>query len=278
MGGDSPSSADVAQGAAIAATSTNAEHTVKNIVDGDAQSFWASGNDPTAPVDVQLDFGAVQQITSVQIEWEHPAQAFELQVASGGKWTSVYTTSGNNVQTTRYLGPSVSGSAMRIRMTRTHPTLGNVDGHAIYGIRNLRVVASSARVVVQDCVEAEGSPDARDKFFMVAVPEFDPIAASAAKQNAALLTAAQKRLGAVLAELYVAMPSLAACGFKASFAKPSAALTQQRTSTSHADRDAQGLDASVVAVAAVAPAMGLDMAALQELVSNTRDALTKVSH
>lgn len=37
---------------------------------------------------------------------------------------------------------------------------------ARYGIRNIRVVASSARAVVQDCVEAEGSPDARDKFFM----------------------------------------------------------------------------------------------------------------
>jgi len=276
--GDSPASADVAKGAEIAATSTNAEHAVKNIVDADAQSFWASGNDPKVPVDVQLDFGVAQQINSVQIEWEHPAQAFELQVSSGGKWTSVYATSGNNVQTTKYLGPPVSGSAMRIRMTRTHPTLGNVDGHEVYGIRNVRVVASSARAVVQDCVEADGSPDARDKFFMMAVPEFDPIAASAAKQNAALLTAAQKRLGKVLAELYVAMPSLAACGFKASFVKHSPALTQQFTSTSHADRDTQGQDASATAVAAVAPAMGLDMAALQELISSSRDALTKVSH
>jgi hypothetical protein len=35
-----------------------------------------------------------------------------------------------------------------------------------FGIRSVRVVASSARVVVQDCLEAEGSPDARDKLFM----------------------------------------------------------------------------------------------------------------
>ena len=82
--------------------------------------------------------------------------------------------------------------------------------------------------------------------------------------------------GMVLAELYVAMPSLAACGFKASFEKHAPALTQQRTS--HVYRDAQGEDASAVAVAAVAPAIGFDMAALQSLVSSTRDALTKVSH
>ena len=76
--GDSPSSADVAKDAEIAATSTNAEHAVKNIVDADAQSFWASGNDPKVPVDVQLDFGVTQHINSVQIEWEHPAQVLAV--------------------------------------------------------------------------------------------------------------------------------------------------------------------------------------------------------
>jgi hypothetical protein len=71
-------------------------------------------------------------------------------------------------------------------LCQPHPTLGNVDGHALYaaansfcitgllcalisfryGIRNIRVSASSARAVVQDCMEAEGSADARDKLFM----------------------------------------------------------------------------------------------------------------
>ena len=74
MIGDSPSSADVAQGAEIAATSTHADHAAKNIADADAQTFWASGSDPKVPVDVQLDFGAAQQINSIHIEWEHPAQ------------------------------------------------------------------------------------------------------------------------------------------------------------------------------------------------------------
>jgi hypothetical protein len=43
-------------------------------VDGDAQSYWASGSDPAARVDVQLDFGAAKQIKTIEIEWEHPAQ------------------------------------------------------------------------------------------------------------------------------------------------------------------------------------------------------------
>jgi hypothetical protein len=47
---------------------------VKNIADGDAQSYWASASDSAAPVDVLLDFGAARQIKSVEIDWEHPAQ------------------------------------------------------------------------------------------------------------------------------------------------------------------------------------------------------------
>merc|ERR1712137_868576 len=78
------------------------------------------------------------------------------------------------------------------------------------------VLATSARMIVQDCVEAEENSDARDKFFMVAVPEFDPSAALQAKSNAALLAAAAGHLGSLLAELHVAMPSLASCGFVSS--------------------------------------------------------------
>ena len=144
-------------------------------------------------------------------------------------------------------------------------------------------------------MEAEGSADARDKFFMyvlpswcrliyekphhielfrVAVPEFGPSTASAAKANAALLNAAMERLGSRLAEMYVAMPSLAACGFKASLAKHSKASAKQAL---HAAGTNHGQDVSSSVVFAVAPAIGVDMEALQALVSSTRDTLTKVS-
>jgi len=72
--GEGAASAHIAQAADLAATSTNAQHIVKNIADGDAQSYWASASDPAAPVDVQLDFGEAKQIKSVEIDWEHPAQ------------------------------------------------------------------------------------------------------------------------------------------------------------------------------------------------------------
>lgn len=275
--GEGAASADIAQGADLAATSTNAQHSVKNIADGDAQSYWASASDPAAPVDVQLNFGSAKQIKSVEIEWEHPAQAYELQVANANSWTTVQSTSGNNLQRTKYVGPTVSASALRIRMTMPHPTLGSSSGHTLYAIKAVRVVATSASVIVQDCVEAEDNTDARDKFFMVAVPAFDPSAAFAAKQQAALLGAAQEHLGSLLAELYVAMPSLAACGFKASFGKrpPALVSTQQVSALTLRGAQERG-DATSVAVAAVTRSVGVDSQALRALVTRAREALAQV--
>merc|ERR1711908_215661 len=110
---------------------------------------------------------------------------------------------------------------------------------------------------------------------MVAVPAFDPSAASSARQHGALLASAQEHLGSLLAELYVAMPSLAACGFKASFGKhfPASMLRQQASTRSATT----ARDASSVAVAAVAPAVGVDLQALRALVANARETLAQIA-
>ena len=130
-----------------------------------------------------------------------------------------------------------------------------------YGIKNIQVLGSSSRLVVQDCTEAEENNDARDKFFMRALrnraqPDIavcgvsfskggrpgirckfgnesrgegrhsiicfvDLGAAAMAKNTAALLSASSAHLGGLLAELYTAMPTLSACGFAGSLAAAS---------------------------------------------------------
>jgi hypothetical protein len=114
-------------------------------------------------------------------------------------------------------------------------------------------------------------------FARVAVPEFDARAASAAKQSASLLQASEERLGNLLAELYMAMPSLAACGFKAAFVKHPFAISFRRQALPRMGGSAQGQDDAAEAVAAVAPALGVDMQALRELVTNAHEALTQIS-
>ena len=112
------------------------------------------------------------------------------------------------------------------------------------------------------------------------MPEFDPRAASAAKDNAALLGRAEAHLGNLLAELYCrtlcVMPSLAACGFKASLLKQHASTNMlTRTNAIFMSRVALGNDATSNALGAVAPALGLDMGALQTLVTSTRETLAQ---
>ena len=85
MAGDGAVDANIAPGAALAATSSSAEHAVKNAADGDAQSYWASASDPAAPVDVQMDFGEAKHVKSIEIEWENPAQARQRRVLSAAR-------------------------------------------------------------------------------------------------------------------------------------------------------------------------------------------------
>ena len=109
------------------------------------------------------------------------------------------------------------------------------------------------------------------------MPEFDPRAASAAKQSASLLHASQLRLRSLLDEIHVAMPSLAACGFKAAFVKHSAKINTKKQTLLRMSGSTGSQDDAAKAVAAVAPALGVDMEALRELVASTQEALAQIS-
>ncbi len=81
----------------------------------------------------------------------------------------------------------------------------------------------------------------------------------------------------MLAELYMAMPSLAACGFKASFSKHLVAMSFRKQTLPRVGGSTQGQDDVAKAVASVAPALGVDMQALRELVTSTHEALAQIS-
>ena len=110
-----------------------------------------------------------------------------------------------------------------------------------------------------------------------AVPELNPAAASAAKANAILLQAAEAHLGNSLSELYVAMPMLAACGFKVSFGKRPAEMLAERVAGRMRQTSRAAGDAASTAVAAIGPSIGVDMEALRSLVVSTRSALAEAS-
>ena len=79
-------------------------------------------------------------------------------------------------------------------------------------------------------------------------------------------------MGGLLAELYVAMPSLAACGFTSSF------LTERvATERALADGTLRVHDDASAALALIAGAAGVDMQGLRTLIADARSAMKQVS-
>ena len=104
----------------------------------------------------------------------------------------------------------------------------------------------------------------------------------AARQSAELLTAAADSLGALLASLYSAAPTLAACGFDTSFAAQSSQISFAHVAYPPAESVGQKSwvkeGESTVAVAAIANAIGLDLPGLQELLAGARKVISHISH
>ena len=63
---------------------------------------------------------------------------------------------------------------IRILLTKPNPKLGSIDGHMLYGIQGVYLKSHRLRPNVEQCVVAAGSDDARDKWFLVEVTEFNP--------------------------------------------------------------------------------------------------------
>merc|ERR1711998_414556 len=95
------------------------------------------------------------------------------------------------------------------------------DGRATFratGTGQLRVAlggycvfAKGNSLAVQDCNSAGQSETAADKFFFIAIPEFDPAFADAARTSAQLALRSAERLEGLLGRLNQSVPLLASC-------------------------------------------------------------------
>merc|ERR550537_343511 len=116
-----------------------------------------------------------------------------------------------------------------IQMTSCRNAQRAGDGRATFratGTGQLRVVlggycvfAKANGLAVQDCNSAGQSETAADKFFFIAVPEFDPTFADAARQSAQLALNSAERLEGLLGRLNEAVPMLASCTLGHSLAR-----------------------------------------------------------
>merc|ERR1719198_2774489 len=87
----------------------------------------------------------------------------------------------------------------------------NAAGQLSIALGGLCVVARGGSLAVSECKTAGQSENAADKFFFVAVPEFDPTFADAARSSATLALNAAGRLEGLLGRLDQSLPLLASC-------------------------------------------------------------------
>ena len=111
----------------------------------------------------------------VELDFEFAPSSFVLQsLGASGKWIDEFATDTNILRTAKL--PLAGGPAYGVRlvMNKAHATQAVLGGHSIFGVRSFKVLAPLMRPVVEPCVVAAKSSDARDKYFAVAVGSFDP--------------------------------------------------------------------------------------------------------
>ncbi|KAL8451071.1 hypothetical protein Emag_002944 [Eimeria magna] len=180
MHGGEPGAGDIAGAfgaSAICDSSAGTGHEAAMALDRDVSTFWASGSFPDAEehlVVFELDLGKSARLAGLRIDWEYPALAYKLQVSENGKdYTDIMETQANpsNVTLDALAGPPAQ--RVRILMTHPHAANGKVGEGFVYGIREVYVLASRLDTAVSDCKEAANTDDARDKYFLIPIHEFD---------------------------------------------------------------------------------------------------------
>jgi len=213
--GSFPGNEDVAAGSPVHATSTSdsTHHGARMAVDNDEASFWRS--DPNSESDTQefiVDFGGVRKLGSVEIAWEAPASSFAIQISKdGSSWTSVYSTDVNNLFATKaYLGYASAAKA-KIVLKKAHSLYGSTNGKSGYAIRRLSFLAPRLSTIVSDCSSASESKDARDKYFLGYVGDFNPCPSKGLRAAVPSLEAAKTSLSAATTKLSDRVKNMGTC-------------------------------------------------------------------
>lgn len=137
--------------------------------------------------------------------------------------------------------------------------------------RCLRISGTDARVL--DCADAEGADGGVGEFSFVAVPSFDRAVASHARDVAALLEAAVHRQASLLAKLQAAVASSRSCNFAAGSDASQAGGLPAVSRELAAAAPSAAAEAPLQAVARMYSALGVDVARLRVVISETKRAI-----
>ncbi len=116
--------------------------------------------------------------------------------------------------------------AAQAAMQEPHPAHGRQQGHSLYGIASLSLVAGQLQTIVEDCKRAGQSADAHDKFFLSYVEELNLRPSKELHSERPALESARASLAAAAAELSDALPLFSSCDLGAALPSNLAASRQ----------------------------------------------------
>ena len=213
--GGSNSVVNAAAAASASASSTlDPHHGAALAIDGVASTYWVSKMGEAGDVALLLDFGEPLRGSALDIDFEFVPSGFAVHVAGArpGEWLQVFATDANVLKHVKIpLDAAKPTSAVKLVMQTAHPTLGVLGGHKLFGVRSIKVLTRLLQPVLAPCAAAAKSPDARDKFFAVAVNAFDPKASATLAAELPALESADAALSAVVVELAGALPAMSSC-------------------------------------------------------------------
>lgn len=188
-----PGEYDAARNSAATATSSaeSVTHGAACAVDGDTSTYWASEVDAERPTVLAVNLGKSVPISSVDIDWECSAQDFSVESNATGEpedWVTRYTSpsqlhspgqAADDVQRTTHIpldGAEASAVRVAMRGTTLHCGEGSSGGRMSHAFAVRRLALHSPRLtpVLDDCSRATKSGDARGKWFLAGIRQFDP--------------------------------------------------------------------------------------------------------
>lgn len=162
-------------------TEPSGMHSAQHAVDGKDTTYWASNADPQEPVELTIDYGHDVKLKGINIDWEYAPKGFKIESSGdGAHFQPLAVVDRNEEWTFKRDFANLSVKKLKITMTETHPKLGKAEGsnHLYYGIQNLKTMSDNLNLTVKNCEEAAQAHDARDKWFLSEVSEFNPCANS----------------------------------------------------------------------------------------------------
>ncbi|SBT43802.1 LCCL domain-containing protein [Plasmodium ovale wallikeri] len=153
------------------------DHNADNTIDGNLNSFWASATFPDSYehlVYFIIDLNTFVEISRVKIFWEYPPLHYSIAVSTENQnYKIVLENLANPSFVTIDTLKNLETRYIKISMIKPHADHGQMGDQFLYGIRSIEVQANNLETILSYCRDAANSDDARDKYFVEYITEFD---------------------------------------------------------------------------------------------------------